>query len=803
MLKNYLAIALRNIRKHKAYSFINISGLAIGLACFLLIMLYVQDELSFDRYHENADNIYRIAVDIQANEGLQQNAQTPPVWPTYLLADHPEIVNAVRFKPPRQKWMVNYGTRHFTEKGWTFADSSVFDVFNFPLVQGNPKSALTVPFTVVLSEAMAKKYFGDEDPMGKIITIDNQYDFAITGIMKNMPVNSHFHADFFASFVSMEDPQILYLVNVLQAQFPFAYTYLQLAENTPPEVIEAKFPEFIEKHVPAQFRQGNTKINIYLQPLTDIHLKSNLQNEIEANGDISTIYIFSAVAIFTLLIACINFMNLATARSSNRAKEIGMRKVVGALRRHLTQQFFGESILLTFISLFIALCLIYFALPFFNSMTGKQITLLEHINPTFILAIIGITLATGVLSGSYPAIFLSAFPPITILRGFSKSGTRSHSLIRKGLIVFQFGISIVLIISTAIVYNQMDYIRNKKLGFDKEHVVVIQLTDPTPATLYSTYKDVILREPNVIKVSASMSVPAGLINNANVYKYGQSQDESWVVQAYFSDFDFIETLGMELAAGRDFSREFGADSLNSLIINETAAKSFGWHNYDDAIGQQLQFVGNNGNPRQIIGVVRDFHSQSVREKIAPTIIGWANFRFFAFVRISPNDIPGTIASLRQHWESIIPGYTFDYSFLDDDFDKLYRLEDVLGKLLGNFALIAVFIACLGLFGLASFTAEQKTKEIGVRKVMGASVGQIVFLFSKEFTKLVVLAFLLASPLAYFAMDNWLNGFAYGIDISLKTFLYVGVLAIFIAMLTVSYQSIRAATANPIKSLRYE
>ncbi|HMB91594.1 MAG TPA: ABC transporter permease [Rhodothermales bacterium] len=805
MLKNYLKIALRNLRKHKGYSLINITGLAIGLACFTLIMLYVLDEFSYDRHYPDADRIYRIALDIEAGEGTQRTAQSPPVWTTQMLEEFPEVEQAVRFKPPRQTWMVSYQNEHFSEKRWAFADSNVFNMFDLPLARGNAQTALVAPFTVVISESMAEKYFKGEDPLGKIMSLDNQYDFEVTGIMADMPENSHFHFDFLASFVSMEDPNQLYLLNALTAPFPFSYSYLLLEEGTDPATLEARFPAFIEAHVPPNALQGGVQPRAYLQPITSIHLHSHLENEIEANGEVGTVYIFLAIAGFLLLIACVNFMNLATARSAQRAKEVGMRKVVGAHRRNLIQQFLGESMMLALVALVIALVMVVFALSPFNTLTGKVISFGDIMQPGFLLLLLSVTLFAGLLAGSYPAFFLSAFRPAQVLKGDTRTGTGGIGTLRKTLIVFQFGISLILIISTTIVYNQMEYARNIKLGFDKERVVVIQLTDPTPSNLFPAYKQAILRDPNVLSASASISVPAGLINQATVRPEEAPMDASWQVQLYATDFDFVETMGMEMAAGRDLSKEYSLDSTRAFLINETAARSFGWDDPQEAVGKEMRFTGGNANnpPAQIVGVVKDFHSQSVHEPIAPTIMGFTQFWFFAVVRIQTDDIPATIASMRQTWEQMVPGYLFDYSFLNEDFDQLYKGEAVLGTLLGFFAVLTVFIACLGLFGLASFTAEQRTKEIGVRKSLGASVSSIVLLLSKEVTLLVGIAFVVAVPVAYFAMHRWLDGFAYHINIGMSTFILAGSLALLIAWLTVSYQSIKAALANPVNALRSE
>ena len=803
MLKSHFNIALRNLLKYKSYTIINIAGLAIGFACFTLILLFVRHELSYDRHHRHAESIYRIAIEIQANQGLQRNAQSPPIWTNWLAAEYPEVVNAVRFKPPRQGWMVSFNNRHFSEKGWAFADSTVFEVFDIPVLQGDPNTALLAPHTVVISEAMAKKYFGDANPLGKVLTLDNQYYFNVTGVFENMPSNSHFQFDFLASFVSLNDPRTLYLLNALESQFPFSYSYLLLEDGADPKAFEAKLAQFIERHVPQQFRQGGIQVSTFLQPLTEIHLHSKLENEIAPNGDMTVVYTFSAVALFVLLIACINFMNLATARSANRAREVGMRKAVGALRYHIILQFLGESILLAFGALIFSLLLVFLGLPAFNVIANKAIAFSAVFEPSFFAQLVVVTLLVGLIAGSYPAFFLSAFRPALVLKSGGANGRSGSVALRKGLIVFQFAISVILIIGTGIVYQQMEFVRNKKLGFDKEHVVVIQLTDPAAANRFRAYKNAILRDPNILNASASVSAPATLVGQAVMHPTTAAEGETWQVQTYFGEFDFIETMGMQLLAGRDFSREFGADTIRTILINETAARAFGWNDPQEAIGKELQFA-QNPNRFRVLGVVADFHSQSLRERIMPAIIGYNSVtNFFAFVRIRPGNIPETIAMLRENWERIVPGYTFDYSFLDEDFDKLYKSDDVLGKLLGGFSLLTIFIACLGLFGLASFMAERRTKEIGVRKVLGASVGGIILLLSKEFTRLVLLAFLLSLPAAYFAMNAWLDGFAYRIAVPMSVFVLAGVLSLIIAWLTVSYQAAKAALTDPAVALKYE
>ena len=825
MYKNYLKIAFRNLIKHRMYAFLNVAGLAIGLTCFILIMLFVRDELSFDSYPEHADDIYRIALDIKTSQGEQKTAQSPTAWGSVMEDEYPEVVNFTRFKPPQLKWLVGYDDIRFYEKNWTFSDSTVFEMFSMPLLRGNPKSALNAPWTVVLSEEMARKYFQDQDPIGKIIELDNQYDFAVTGVMKNPAHNAHFHFDFLASIQTLQDSAI-YFDRFLERQgFPFIYTYIQLEENYPAAEFETKIPGYLEKHVYSSsnyFAQTGTEITARLQPLRDIHLYSNRDQEIEPNGDINTVYVFLAIAVFIMLIACINFMNLATARSSSRAKEVGMRKVVGASRGQLIQQFFGESLLLAFIALIFALILIEFALPEFNAIIGRQIGFGYLDNWLFLIGLVGVTFLAGLLAGSYPAFFLSAFRPVMVLKGGkgSTAGGRSP-LLRKALITFQFVISIVLIIGTGIVYQQMEFIRNKKLGFDKDQIVTIQLSDPAPRSLYQTYRNAILQENMIVEVSASSSAPASLLGQNTMRPDHAAADETWIVQSYLSDYEFIETLGINVIAGRNFSRDYLADTLSNemggVILNKTAAEAFGWQNPEEAVNEHLRFsgAGNNNGPNpliRIVGVVEDFHSHSIHRRIEPTVMFLGpnpqNYQYL-FVRIRADQagsgaaIRQVIEVLRNRWMEIIPEYAFEYSFLDEDFNRLYKTEDILGKIFGTFAALTIFIACLGLFGLASFTAEQRTKEIGVRKALGASSLNIVFHLCKEFSRLIVLAFLVAAPLAYYVLNRWLEDFAYRTDINLLTFLIAGIIAFVIALLTISYQAIKAALANPVDALRYE
>lgn len=804
MFKNYLLTSFRNLLKYRGYSAINIAGLSIGLACFILIFLYIADELSYDRYHPGSDRIYRMAVDITASEGLQRNAQTPPVWSETMPDLYPEIEMMTRFKPPRQTWMVSNEDKdiHFSEKWWVFAEDNVFDMFEIPLLSGNEDEALSGPQKVVISERMAGKYFDDENPIGKNLVLDNQWVFNVSGVFRNMPENSHFHYDFLASFQSLEDSTNFYLFNVPQGQFPFVYTYMKLREDAAVADLEAKFPQYVNDHIPEQFRPDGREIRIYTQPITDIHLKSNLENEIEPNNTISTIYIFASIALFVLLIACVNFMNLATAQSTRRVKEVGMRKAMGASQGQVATQFLSETIILTLVALIIAFAIVYITLPTFNHISDKEISSLELLNPAILLVMVLVAVSTGFVAGIYPSYYISSTNPATVLKTASASLSGGNTLIRRVLIVVQFSISVFLIIGTLIVYQQMRYTRDMEMGIQTDQVLVVQLTDPTPMNLYRSYKTSILTNPDVVSVTASFSAPASLVQQAQVRPVNTGSDELWQVHLYIADFDFLETMGIELLAGRDIREDAPADTVNGVLLNETAIRSFGWEDPEDALGRELNFPGNPNNNR-VIGVVKDFHSMSARERISPTLIGYFRFGFFAFVRVRPGNIDQTIDWLRTNWEETVPGYVFDYSFLDSDFEQLYKDDKVLNQLLTYFSGLAIFIACLGLFGLSSFITRQRSREIGIRKVMGSSVFNIIVLLSRNFTRLVLIGFLFGGVGAFFVMDRWLQGFAYSTTIGLEVFLIAGVVALAAALVTVSYQTFKAATVNPVRSLRNE
>ncbi len=806
MLRNYIKTAFRNLKRYKGYSFINLMGLAIGIACCILILIYMQDEFSYDRYPQDYEQIYRITFHMQTpDRGEINTARTPPPWAPSLAEDYPEVESYCRLKTPLVSWLVSREEidKRFHEKGFYFADETVFDFFNFSLKKGDPQTALKDPKTLVLTETASQKYFGSEDPMGKTLRLDNTYDFLITGVMEDVPKNSHFSFDILASFSTLRTVPIyggtVYTTwrNGLGADL---YTYIRLKEGVAPAAIEEKMPEFFQKYLGDVINRFNIKVTPRLQPLASIHLHSNLDAEIRANSDIRYIYIFSAIAIFILLIACINFMNLATARSAIRAQEVGMRKVIGAEKKQLVFQFFGETIFLAFLALILALVMIFVFLPVFNSLSGKILQLTIW-NPWILLGIVGITVFVGIVSGSYPALFLSSFQPVAVFRGSLKAG-RANKMLRKALVIFQFALSIVFITGTGIIYDQLRFIRNRDLGFDKEQIVVLPMGDPRARQVYQTFKDKALQDPSVLAVSGTSSVPGGLIGVLLFLPEDAQAGEEVTMEHFVVDHDFIDAMGLEVIEGRTFSLEYSTDTMEAFILNEAAVKHMGWEG--KAIDKRINI--ENFKQGRVIGVVNDFHAKSLHQKIEPLLIHIAptpDAFIQLIVRIAPYNYDKTLNFIEDVWKQIYPRDPFVYSFLDDDYDNLYRTEKQRGKVFLAFSVLAIFIACLGLFGLASFTSEQKTKEIGIRKVLGASVGNIVRLLSVEFIKLVFLANIIAWPVSYYIMHNWLGNFAYRTNINIGTFVVVGVVALIIALVTVSFHAVKSALANPADSIRTE
>ncbi len=806
MFRNYLTIVYRNTLRHKGYAAINVLGLAVGMTCCILILLYIQDELGYDRYASRHDRIYRLTMSIETPDRAEtRTARSPTAWGWMLTDAFPEVEGFTRIKTPLVSWQVTYvdGNKRFNEPGFYFADPGILDLFEFRLIRGDANTALNAPNTVVLTETTAARYFGSDEALGKVIRLDNTYDLTVTGVMEDVPRNSHMTFGFLGSFETLNVNPIYggtdYGRNT-QNFVPDLYTYLLLADGYSPESLEPKLAEFIGSRYGPILDQINAQIEAVLQPLTSIHLHSNLDGELGVNSDIAYIYIFSAVAFFLLLIACINFMNLATARSAGRAREVGIRKVLGAFRAQLIGQFMGESTIMAVLSLVVATGLVYTFLPAFNALAGKDLVFaFDDMSMAF--GLVGIVVLAGALAGSYPALFLSSFQPVSVLKGSSRAGTVNASL-RKILVVLQFVISVVFIIGTGVVADQMRFVQDKHLGFDKEQLVVMPLGDPRQRLIYNTYKDKISDYPNVLGVTVANEMPGGLVNDILFTPDGAPDEELVRINNMWIDHDFIRTMGIELSAGRDFSRSFPTDTLQAFVINEAAVKWLGWEGAP--LDKKIR-LGNFKDGR-VIGVVRDFHVRSLHSGIEPMMLQLApgpDPLHYLAIRIAPDDLAGTMGFLESNWREIYPDDSFTYSFLDEDFNRLYQNEARQGNIFRSFSVLAVFIACLGLLGLASFTAEQRTREIGVRKVLGASASGIVALLSKEYVKLVVYANLIAWPIAYFVMNDWLDSFAYSTDLSLGIFILAAALAIAVTMLTVSYRAVSVAHTDPVDALQHE
>lgn len=813
MIKNYFQIAIRNILRHKGYSFINIAGLAAGIACCMLIMLYVQDELSYDRFNENIDRLYRLErKGVFQGKEFHVAATAHPTGPAFK-NELPEILESVRIWP-QELSVKTLDNRYFNER-ILFADPAIFTAFTFPLSEGSPEIALKEPQAIVLTEEMSKKYFNTGDAVGKVLSVqwDNEttIDFKVTGIMKKIPRNSHFRTDFFASYATL-DKLIPGRLNTWLNNSN--YTYFLLSKNQTARKLAQKFPALIEKYMGKDIRQflgPNVDINrlfeFTLRPVSEIHLYSNIEFEFEPAGSIDTVYIFSVIAFLVLLIACINFMNLSTARSALRAKEVGLRKTVGAHKHSLLTQFIGESVLLTFIAGIIALLLVQLLLPVYNAVTLKEMTNTYLTDPVSMILFIAIILLVGFAAGSYPAFYLTSFQPAKVLKGKFTTGNESRSqFLRKGLVVLQFTISIALIICTIVVMNQLHYIKNKNLGFKKEQVVVVPAIDDSLGNRVDAVKAELLKNPGVLKAGVTSRIPGSRSTSDRAFlREGMDKGQSQVVRYFSIDTDFIPVLEIQMAAGRNFSKDFVTDK-DGIILNEAAVKKFGWESPESAIGQGILIpeTTTTYTKFKIVGVVKDFHYKSLHQTIDPLILFLDPTNVaYVLVKIKTGDIPATIGYLENKFKEFSPGFTPEYYFLDESFDNLYRSEERMQTIFKYFTLLAILISCLGLFGLISFTAQRRRKEVGIRKVLGATVSNIVLNLSREFVVLTLIANLIAWPLAFIAMNKWLQRFAYRTGIGISTFILSALIALAIALLTVSYQSIKAALANPTGSLKYE
>ncbi|PSR54996.1 cell division protein FtsX [Adhaeribacter arboris] len=805
MFRNYFVIALRNLRRHKAFSAINIFGLALGMATCLLIVLFVQHEYSYDRFNTKADRIVRVIFRGSIQNEMMEEAHVMPPVAQALRTDYPEVQEATRLRQYGSPRIV-YGDKSFRENAFAFVDANFFQVFTLPFVQGDPKTALTQPNSIVISQEVARKFFGTADPIGKVLYFkDFNASLKVTGVIEKVPANSHFHFAIFASMASFPDAKS---PSWMTSEF---YTYLVLPKGYDYKQLEAKLPQVVEKYMGPQllqaigtslahFRQNGNDLGLFLQPLTSIHLNSHLKGELGNNSNRQYIYIFGAVAIIMLLIAAINFMNLSTASASKRAKEVGIRKVLGSVKKELITQFLTESIILTSIGLVLAVGLVYLALPLFNSLAGTTLTLNFFSNTWLLPCLLFFGLFVGVLAGSYPAFFLSSFRPVAVLKGRFTAGKESLNL-RSGLVVFQFFISIALIIGTTVVYRQLRYIQSKELGYNRGQVLL--LPEYALGKKATFFRQQLAQDARVVSVSSSGYLPAGPSNNNNYMVYPNDKTSQLVkTLRYEVDDQYIPTLGMKLVAGRNFSPTMATDSTG-IILNEKAALAFGWGK--KALGHTLTYTNNEGvkTTYRVIGVVKDFHFKSFHEPISPLVMTLGQNGGTLIVKVKTTDMAGLLATARKQWNALSPEEPFDYAFLDERFNQTYQAEQRIGKILGIFAGLTIFVACLGLFGLATFTAEQRTKEIGIRKVLGASVPNIVTLLSRDFLKLVLLANLIAWPLAGYVMHQWLREFAYRIDLGWWVFALAGVAAMVVALFTVSFQAVKAAVANPVNSLRSE
>lgn len=794
MIKNYLLVAFRNLKRYKLFSFINISGLSIGMACSFLIFIWVKDECSFDRFHKHEADLYRIVDEVENADALFKAVVTPYPMTSYLNNEIPEIINYVCIRPLSEKILVEYEpgesdgpVKKFYEGKVIAADSTFFEFFTFEFVKGTPGTAIDGMNSIVITESMASKYFGDKDPIGKdLFFFNRQWIGTVTGVLKEPPSNSHLQFDFIIPFGQFFGTRFRSEWN------NYYYNgYVQLLPGTDPIIVDQKIEEALKKRSP----DSEIQIRVYLQALRDVHLRSDF--DIDFNNSTSEInrdvYIFSVIAIFVLLIACLNFMNLTTARSGTRAKEIGMRKITGASGPRLIRQFIGESVFIAIIAYILAFTVVLLLLNTFNQLTGKLLEYGQVLNVSTILIFLGIAVLVGLISGVYPAFLLSSFQPLRVLKGELQSGSKKSGF-RKVLVLIQFSISIILIVSVLIVHRQLGFIRQKELGYDKENLVYLPSRGDY-MNYYRPFKSRLLQDKNIQNVAISSDIPLNTIHLWSGLDWeGKDPDDNTMMNFYTVDYDLIPTLGIQLSSGRNFT--FNSDSSN-YIVNETAARIMGM---DEPLNNWFSFSENRG---VIIGVVKDFNFKSLRIKVEPLVFRVSNYYNHILIRINDGEIQNTVDHIRSIWDELNQDYPFEYHFLDEDYEQLYLPEMRLGTLFNYFTLLAIFISCLGILGLTSFMAQQRTKETGIRKVMGSSVPRIISMLSTEFSKWVIFANIIAIPLSWFFMNKWLENFAYRTNIPWWIFVAAAGIALLIAIITVSFQSYRAASVNPAESLRQE
>ena len=802
MIKNYFKIALRNLRKNKIFSFINIFGLAVGLTCFMFIAVFVYNELSYDKYPADAKNMYRVLLSATGNGDVAVYPMVDVAVGEGIKNAFPEVKATTRLSPASD--FIKYEDKQFKEEHLAFADSNFLQMFSIQLVEGNATNALVQPNSVVITKAFAKKYFGNEDAIGKSLAIGTRQDpYKVTGVIDKVPDDSHFHFD---AFLSLSTRKITYATWSNLGYF----TYLLLNKTADPKKLEAKFPQLVAKYVVPEIQhdmgvslaEAQKSVNTFvfsLQPITNIHLHSNTKYELEPNGDIQYVYIFSALAIIILLLACVNFTNLSTARAAKRAREVGIRKVLGSIKKQLIFQFLTESVLLTFFAMLCAFVLIFLLLPYFNQLANKNIDFNFFLHYQSILVMFSLIFVAGILAGIYPAFFLSSFNTIKVLKGSSLQGSQRKPL-RSSLIVFQFFVSIALIIATIIVYQQLHFMQNKKLGYDKDQVLFM----PDARLLgknQTAFEQQLVQDNRVVAASISRFVPGSdFMDGTEIYPKNENGNGTEIhANIYHVDYDYLRTMGIQISQGRNFSKDFPTDS-SGVLINEAMVSQLGWSGKNPI---DKSIVRSGQHEYKVVGVVKDFNYASLKQKVAPLMMLLGGNFGGLIVKIKTDNVKGFLADLKKQWNAFNPDGPFSYNFLDDNFAKLYASEERTQKIFSAFAILAIIIASLGLFGLSAFVIEQRTKEIGIRKVLGASVQNVLLLVSKEFLVLVAIAFIIAIPVTWWAMHTWLQDFAYRINISWWIFTIAGLIAILIALLTVSFQAIKAAVANPVKSLRTE
>lgn len=810
MLKNYFKIAWRNLIKHKTFSLISIVGLTVGVACCMLLLLYIKDETSYDRHHMHAGDLYRVTTSFQNIDGTHKALATssPPIVMT-MLSNFPEIINATRIVSPPgvEENLIQYGEQSFFESKGLLADSTFFQMFDYEFVEGNPEEALKQPNAVVLTQTLAHKIFGEQEPLGETISISNnagKYDYKITGILKDTDKKSHIEVNFITSMSSEGLGKFITSITNWGGQ-NFIFSYIQLHPKASPEALEAKLPAFLNKYGAKDLKELGMNKSLHLQPVTDIHLKSSFDFDLSQNGSIVYIYVLSAIAIFMLLIACINFMNLSTAKAAQRASEVGVRKTLGASQSTLVKQFLGESMLMVVIAILLSILLVELLFPYFNHLTGKSISFRDIGLQYYILSAIALTIITGLLAGSYPAFFLSSFQPARVLKG-KVSMQLSVGFLRKFLVVFQFVIAICLISGVIIMISQLDYMRHQTLGFETDSRVVIPLRTSEASERYPQLRTKLNQQANIQQVAASSVIPGHkVLHDFSLYPTGSNMENGIYCQRYFVDYDFTELLHLKILYGRGFDRTRSTDQDNRILVNQTALQAFNF-SPEEAIGQKVhtEYEGKHYE-FEIIGVVNDFHQASLHQDIVPMAFHPSENEYFNYViaSVHPGDMKQALRAMEQSWKEVNPELPFEYIFLDQHIQQQYENDQKMSQVIGSFTLVAILISCLGLYGLSAFVAERKVKEIGVRKVFGAKVSTIVGLLSRDFTKLVMIAFFISVPLSYYIMYQWLQNFAYRIEMRPQFFILAGLVALFIAWTTVSYHAIRAAVANPVKSLRNE